>query len=145
MLLGEVRQKTDRSGWLSLPPAFRPELSGGVVLTRGIEPCLWVLPAGEFRRLAEKVQAHLPLTNRDGRAFARLIFSAAVSCLPDARGRIPLPAELRQYAGIENEVVIVGLSDHLELWNPERWEQVTAQIVAEVEGIAERLSQTVGV
>lgn len=145
MLLGEVRRKTDRGGWLSLPPEFRPELAGGLVVTRGIEPCLWLLPAEQFRRLTERMQSHVPLTNRDGRAFARLIFSAALSCLPDARGRIPLPAELRQYAGIEDEVVIVGLSTHLELWNPQRWEQVAARIVMEGEGIAERLSQVSGV
>lgn len=145
MLLGEVRRKTDRSGWLSLPPEFRPDLAGGLVLTRGIEPCLWLLPAEQFRRLAEKVQSHLPLTSYDGRAFARLIFAAALSCFPDARGRIPLPAQLRQYAGIEDEVVIVGLSTHLELWNPQRWEQVTARIVAEGNGIAERISRISGV
>jgi MraZ protein len=85
------------------------------------------------------VQARLPFTRRDARAFARLMFSEALVCTPDAEGRIPLPDGLIQYAGIEGEAVLVGVGTHLELWSPQRWQETTDHVMEESVTIAEGL------
>jgi len=140
MLLGEFRCVADSSGRLTIPAGFCAELSEGLTLTRGIDKCLFVYPAEEWRRLAEKMQCRLPLTSRDARAFARLMFSGALSCVPDQQGRIPLPDSLRQYAGIEDEAIVVGLCTYLEVWSPQRWQEVRAEMVEEGVSAVERLS-----
>lgn len=133
MLLGEFHSTADGEK-LQIPAELRAELGEGLTLTRGIERCLFIYPAAEWRRLVEKIKERLPLTSREGRKFARLIFSGALACTPDPEGGIPLPGLLRQYAGIGDEAVIVGLYTHLEVWNPQRWEKVRARI--EDEGVA---------
>jgi MraZ protein len=140
MLLGEFHCAADRSGRLRIPAEFRAELGGGLTLTRGVERCLFVYPAGEWRRLADKMRKRLPLTSQDARAFARLMFSGALTCAPDRQGRIPLPSNLRQYAGIEEQAVVVGLCTHLEVWSPERWREVRDQMVEEGMATVERLN-----
>ncbi|HID62365.1 MAG TPA: division/cell wall cluster transcriptional repressor MraZ [Anaerolineae bacterium] len=140
MLLGEFRCAADSGGRLTIPAEFCAELGEGLVLTRGIERCLFVYPAEEWRRLAEKMRCRLPLTSRDARAFARLMFSGALACVPDQQGRIPLPSNLRQYAGIEDEAIVVGLYTHLEVWSPQRWQEVRAEMVEEGTAAVERLS-----
>ena len=140
MLLGEFHCAADTSGRLTIPTEFCTELGGGLTLTRGIERCLFIYPTEEWRRLAEKMRCRLPLTSRDARAFARLMFSGALTCVPDQQGRIPLPDNLRQYAGIENEAIVVGLCTHLEVWSPRRWQEVRVQIVEEGVAVVESLS-----
>jgi MraZ protein len=140
MLLGEFFCAADTSGRLAIPTELRAELGEGLTLTRGIERCLFVYPAEEWRKLAKKMKSRLPLTSRDARAFARLMFSGALTCAPDGQGRIPLPSNLRQYAGIENEAVVVGLYTHLEVWSPERWREVRARMVEEGTTVVERLN-----
>jgi MraZ protein len=141
MLLGEFRCVADDSGRLNIPAELCPELAEGLALTRGIERCLFAFPAEEWQELAEKMRAQLPLTSRDARAFTRLMFAGALTCVPDQRGQIPLPGDLREYAGIEEEAVVVGLCTHLEIWSPQRWQEVRARMVEEGTAVAERLSQ----
>lgn len=140
MLLGEFRCAADSSGRLAIPAEFCAELGEGLILTRGIERCLFIYPAEEWQRLAKKMQSRLPLTNRDARAFVRLMFSGALTCIPDQQGRIPLPHHLRQYAAIEDEAIVVGLCTHLEVWSPQRWQEVRAEIIEEGTAAVERLS-----
>jgi MraZ protein len=139
MLLGEFHCAADGER-LQIPTEFCAELGEGLTVTRGIERCLFVYPAGEWQRLAEKIQGRLPLTNRDARAFARLVFSGALACLLDPQGGISLPDSLRQYAGIEDEAVVIGLCTHLEIWSTQRWQEVRAQMVEEGVAAVERLS-----
>lgn len=130
MFLGEFHCKADAIGTLVLPEKFRPALDGGLTLTRGIDRCLLIYPAGEWQQLATKIQAHFCLTQPADRAFARLMFAGALICVPDKDGRIPLPQNLRQYADIQAETIVVGLCSHLELWAPQRWAELTAQMAA---------------
>lgn len=140
MLLGEFRCAADGSGRLTIPAEFCAELGEGLTLTRGIERCLFVYPADEWNRLADRIRRQLPLTSRDARAFARLMFSAALTCVPDGQGQIPLPNDLRRYADIEEEAIVVGLGTHLEIWNPRRWQEVREQMAEEGPAVVERLS-----
>ena len=138
MLLGEFRGVVDNGG-LVIPPRLWVGLGEQVTLTRGIERCLLVYPAEAWQALAEKVQARLLFTSRDARAFARLMFSGALTCAPDAEGRIPLPDGLRKYAGIAGDAVLVGVGTHLELWSPQRWQQAVDHAIEESVTIAEGL------
>ena len=138
MLLGEFHCTADKR--LAIPVEISPELGEGLTITRGIDRCLFIYPAGEWRRLVEKMQRQLSLTNRDARSFARLMFSGALTCTPDQEGQIPLPNGLRRYAGIEDEAVVIGLWTHLEVWSPQRWQEVSDQTMGEGPAIAERLA-----
>lgn len=139
MFLGEFHCTTDGNGRLTIPIEFRAKLAEGLIVTRGIERCLFVYPAEEWRKLAKRMQFRLPLTSRDARAFARLIFAGALVCVQDQQGRVPLPNNLRQYAGIEDEAIVVGLYTHLEIWSPRRWQEIVAQMAKEGAAVAESL------
>jgi MraZ protein len=140
MLLGEFECTADKGGRLTIPVEFSTEFGEGLTLTRGIDRCLFIYPAEEWRKLVEKIQRQLPLTNRDGRLFARLMFSGALTCTPDRQSQIPLPDNLRQYAGIDKEAIVIGLYTHLEVWSPQRWREVNEQTVEEGAAVAERLT-----
>jgi MraZ protein len=141
MLLGEFRCPTDGAGRLTVPAEIRPRLMEGATVTRGIERCLFVYPVAEWQKLAEKMRDRLPLTNRQARAFTRLMFSGALTLAPDPRGRIRLPERLRQYANIEDEVVIVGLISHLEIWSPRQWQEISAALTDEGAALADQLAE----
>lgn len=120
MFLGEFVHVLDSKGRLTVPAKFRAELDGSFVVTRGIDRCLALFPIPKWEELAERV-SELPLTVRQARAFRRLLFANATDVSPDGQGRILIPPRLREYAGIDGEVVVAGLNDHIELWSPEAW------------------------
>lgn len=123
MFLGEFARTIDKKGRLALPAKFRDELAAGVVVTRGVDRCLFVFTREKFNELAERIAALPTITNPTARTFSRLLFSGAADCVPDEQGRIVLPQYLREYAGlVDGEVVVVGLHTRLEIWNPEAWE-----------------------
>jgi MraZ protein len=120
MFLGEFTHTIDEKGRLTIPAKFRADLAQGLVVTRGIDRCLAIYPLQEWRHLSERVSA-LPMTDRSARAFRRLVFAAASDATPDRQGRIVIPPRLREYAGLEGEVVVTGLNNYIELWNPDSW------------------------
>jgi MraZ protein len=142
MFLGRHHHSLDAKGRLAIPARFRDELAGGVVLTRGIDRCLSLYPLAEWEPLAAKVNA-LPLSDPDARAFRRLVFSEAVDLALDGQGRILLPPELRGYAGIEREVVVIGVNAYLEIWSPEQWDAVSNVIDNDGAEIAQRLASLI--
>lgn len=133
MLLGEFHCTIDNQGALLLPEELQVALAGGITLTRGLERCLLIYPAEAWQALTATIHERLRLTQPGDRAFARLMFSGALRCVPDADGRIPLPENLRQYAAIQGETVIVGLYNHLELWNARQWAEITARMELQAE------------
>ena len=139
MFLGRYTHALDAKGRVAVPVRYRGDLGQRVVLTRGIDRCLSLYPMEAWVPLAEKVTA-LPIGDPDARAFKRLVFSEAVDLEPDAQGRILIPPELRRYAGIEREVVIVGVNTSVELWSPDQWETVNAALDTDAPAFAERLS-----
>jgi len=121
MFFGEFEYKIDEKGRVPFPPRFRRELKDGVVLTPGAEKCIIAYPVSEWRKLATTLTAG-SLTQSKLRRLNRAIFATAFNLRIDGQGRIALPIPLRQYAGIEDEVVIAGANNYLELWNTEEWE-----------------------
>ncbi len=123
MFLGEFTHNLDDKGRLTIPAKFRDQLVPGLVVTRNPSgKCLLVMPAEEWSRVAERVSA-LPLTDGRSALLRRALFSAAEDLKPDKQGRILISNRLREFASIENEVIVAGLNTHLELWNPQRWNQ----------------------
>lgn len=123
MFLGEYTHSLDSKGRLTIPAKFRNELAAGLVVTRNpADNCLLLFPQEEWARLADKVSA-LPLTDPRSAAFRRAFFSAAEDLQPDGQGRVLLSQRLRDYARIENDVVIAGMNKFVELWNPASWEE----------------------
>lgn len=141
MLIGEFRCTIDDGGRFALPSEFRAELGEGATVTRGVDRCLVIYPAAKWQRLAEKIERQLPLTSRLARAFNRLMFSGAQACAPDQEGQIALPRPLREYANIEDEVVVVGLFSHLEIWSPGRWQEMRSESLEDGVVLAEELSE----
>ena len=120
MLLGTYTPKLDDKGRVILPAKFREDLAGGVVVTRGQERCLYVFSQQEFERVHERIR-EAPLSNRDARNFLRMFLSGASAEMPDSQSRITVPVHLRQYAGLEKELVVTGVGAHAEIWNAEAW------------------------
>jgi MraZ protein len=120
MFLGEYEHTIDDKGRLTVPSKFRDELAGGLVVTRGIDRCLLIYPIAEWMRLFERVSA-LPLNDRRVRAFRRRFFSAASDATPDNQGRVLIPPRLREYAGLNGNVIVAGAGAYVEVWNPEQW------------------------
>jgi MraZ protein len=142
MFLGRHVHNLDTKGRLAVPSRFRDELAAGIVLTRGIDRCLTLYPMSAWLPLAERVSA-LPISDPDARTFRRLVFAEAVNLDLDAQGRILLPPELRSYAGIDREAVVIGVNTYLEIWSPERWEAVNAVIDHDGAAIAQRLASLI--
>tara|TARA_Y100000294_G_C8537235_1_gene329602 strand:- start:113 stop:556 length:444 start_codon:yes stop_codon:yes gene_type:complete len=118
---GEFEHKVDVKGRVLIPPRFRLELNKGLVLTPGVEKCIVVHPQSEWEKMAAALTTGTVTSSRL-RRLNRVIFATAFSQDFDGQGRITLPAPLREYAGIKDEVIIAGASNYLELWNKEQWE-----------------------
>jgi MraZ protein len=123
MFLGEYNHSIDEKGRLTIPAKFRAELAGGLVVTRGFDQNLMMFPLTGWQELAEQVTQR-PLSNEDMRLFRRRLFAGAVDLEPDRQGRIVLPAYLREFAGINGEVIVAGLYNYIEVWNAVAWQQV---------------------
>ncbi len=121
MFLGEFEYKIDEKGRLPIPPKFRRELKEGVVLGAGPERCIVAYSVAEWRKLATNLTSGTVVPSKL-RKLNRAIFATAFSLNIDNQGRIALPIPLREYAGIEDEVIIAGVNTYLELWNKEQWE-----------------------
>lgn len=142
MFLGRYQHTLDAKSRLAIPARFREALAEGLVLTRGIDRCLSLYPMAAWRPLAEKVSA-LPLSDPDARAFRRLVFAEAADLALDTQGRILIPPELRRYAGLERDALIIGMDSALEIWSPERWQAVEALMDTDGAAIAQRLASLI--
>lgn len=138
MFLGEHRHALDAKGRVIFPVRLREALGAQVVLQKGIDPCLYVLPPDEWERLVERVRA-LPTTKPEARRYARFFFSQAQAERIDRQGRLTVPQAFRAYAGLERDVVIVGAGARVEIWDAQRWEQHLSQSEAEVDDFAKEL------
>jgi len=127
MFLGQYEHTLDDGGRISLPAKYRAELAEGMVITCGLDRCLYLFPLKRWTPLAERIST-LPLSDPDARVLRRLLFSGAGDVVPDRQGRILIPAYLREYANIRGRVVIVGLYDYIELWDAEDWHKMQAEV-----------------
>ncbi|MGG0858400.1 division/cell wall cluster transcriptional repressor MraZ [Bacillus pumilus] len=138
MFMGEYQHTIDTKGRMIIPAKFRDGLGEQFVLTRGLDQCLFGYPMSEWKLIEEKLKA-LPLTKKDARAFTRFFFSGAVECDLDKQGRINIASNLLQYAKLEKECVVIGVSNRIELWSKSIWEQYTAEQEDSFAEIAENM------
>ncbi len=127
MFLGEYTHTIDEKGRLTIPAKFRGLLASGLVVTRGFDQNLMLFPLDGWQELAQRIAAR-PLADEDMRMFRRRVFSGATDLLPDRQGRILLPPYLRDFAGINGDVVIAGMFHYLELWSTDAWAAVRQSI-----------------
>ena len=147
MLTGEVEHSLDARGRLAVPRRFRASLEHGGFLTRGLEGCLLLFPYEEWRSIEEKLK-RVPMTDLDGHVVKKF-FSIGFDVFLDRQGRVLVPPALRSYAGIESEVVLLGVTNVIEIWAKDRWvayqgEQFQPQRIMEIAravGIGEPLTR----
>lgn len=130
MFLGEYIHTIDDKGRLVVPAKFRNALAGGMVITKGVDRCLVIYSMDTWQAYRERISA-LPTLDRDARDLRRLVFAGAVDVVPDTQGRFVIPQSLREYAGLDGQVVIAGCDTYIELWNPEEWAKVQARMTQE--------------
>lgn len=138
MFMGEYQHSLDAKGRLIIPAKFREELGEGVVLTRGLDNCLFLFPSDEWSILETKLKT-LPLTKGGARQFVRFLFSGATECDLDKQGRINLPLNLREFANIEKDAVVIGVSNRVEIWSKEKWDSYVETAEESFEDIAENI------
>ena len=120
MFFGTYTPKLDDKGRLFLPAKFRDELAEGLVVTRGQERCLNIWSGEEFGRFTERLRA-MPVANKAGRDYVRMLFAGASDETPDKQGRITIPPMLRTYAGLSKECVVIGAMNRVEIWDAASW------------------------
>jgi MraZ protein len=140
MFIGEFAHTLDEKGRVSVPKKFRAALEDGLVLTRGLDNCLFVYTKTEWEKLAEKL-ASLPFAQANTRAFARLMLAGAMDAEVDKQGRVVVPEYLRTFAKLGKDVVIAGLYNRLEIWDQHTWTAYKEKTEAESGEIAERMSE----
>ena len=138
MFMGEFQHTIDPKGRLIVPHKFREALGERFVATKGLDNCLFVYPMEEWTLLEEKLKS-LPFTRSDVRAFVRLFFSGATECELDKQGRILLPANLREHAQLEKDVVVLGVSTRVEVWSKSQWDNYSGSNASAYEDIASDL------
>ncbi|ABY94461.1 MULTISPECIES: division/cell wall cluster transcriptional repressor MraZ [Thermoanaerobacter] len=140
MLMGQYEHTIDAKGRVIIPAKFRGELGDRFVLTKGLDNCLFVYSLEEWKNIEAKLKT-LPLTKKDARAFTRFFLAGAVECEIDKQGRILIPANLREHAKIEKDVIFIGVSTRVEIWSKEVWEEYSNNTDVSFEEIAEHLDE----
>ena len=120
MFLGQHTPRFDDKGRLTLPAKFRDDLAEGLVITKGQERCLTIYPLAEFERISRRLRSEA-VSRKEVRAFNRVFFASATSEVPDRQGRVTVPGDLRQYAGLDRDCVVIGQNATIEVWQPEAW------------------------
>lgn len=140
MLLGAHEHTLDDKNRLTLPARFRAAFAGGVVVTRGMDGCLYAYRREDWNSLVENRLATLDPLSKEGRRMQRFFFSGASEVEPDRQGRVMIPAALIEHAGLGREVVVAGVRDHLEIWDRTKWRQELNEVEGSAEDVAERLA-----
>ncbi|GEK27965.1 division/cell wall cluster transcriptional repressor MraZ [Furfurilactobacillus siliginis] len=138
MFIGEFQHNVDDKGRLIIPAKFRNQLGDKLMVTRGLDGCLFGYAENDWNELVEKTQA-LSLTKKDARAFARFLFAGATECEFDKQGRINIPTPLRDHAKLAKACVIVGVSDRFEIWDADKWQDYNAATEANIDEISEAM------
>jgi len=121
MFMGEYQHSIDNKGRLIIPAKFREELGDTFVITKGLDNCLFVYPNSEWKIFEEKLKT-LPITNANARKFVRFFLAGAVECNVDKQGRILIPNNLRTYSGLDKDVILIGVTNRVEIWSKDNWD-----------------------
>jgi MraZ protein len=140
LFYGEYQHTIDPKGRVIIPARFREELGEKFILTKGLDDCLFVYSSGEWCNLEAKLKT-LPLSSKDARAFIRFFFSGATECELDKQGRALIPQNLREYAKLEKDIYIIGVSTRVEVWDRNKWENYSRDDNLSADKIAEKMEQ----
>jgi MraZ protein len=140
MLLGEYEHTIDDKSRLTLPARFRPAFAQGIVVTRGLDGCLYAYTLETWSRVVESRLGTIDQLSQEGRRIHRHFFSGATETELDRQGRVMIPAALLQHAKLGREVVVAGVHDRLEIWDREAWRRELAEVEGSAENVAERLA-----
>jgi MraZ protein len=138
VFMGEYQHSLDNKGRVFLPAKFRDGLGETFVATKGLDKCLFVYPREEWLILEDKLK-RLPISKPEARAFVRFFFAGAAELECDKQGRVLLPNNLREYAGLDKDVVVLGVSSRIEIWNKQVWDDYNNEVSPTVTQIAESL------
>ena len=138
MLIGEYLHTLDNKKRLSLPAKFRKEVGEKVVLTRGLDACLFMFPESTWNKIAEKL-VNLPFGQADTRGLSRFLLAGAVESEVDSAGRILVPDYLKDFAGLQSKVILAGVSDRIEVWDETIWNEYKHRIEKSADQMAEKL------
>jgi len=140
MLLGEYEHTIDDKNRLTLPAKFRQAFEGGIVVTRGLDGCVYAWTPDAFGEYRDSQLATLPPLSQQGRRMHRHFFSGASEQTPDKQGRVSIPTALLSHAKLGRDVVVAGVNDHLEIWDRAAWQRELAEVEGSAEDVAERLA-----
>ncbi|MEA4847060.1 MAG: division/cell wall cluster transcriptional repressor MraZ [Clostridiaceae bacterium] len=140
MFIGEYNHTLDPKNRVIMPSKFREKLGDSFVMTKGLDNCLFIYSSQEWSIVEDKLKS-LPMTNKDARAFVRFFFAGACECDLDKQGRMVVPNYLKDYANIDKELVIIGVSTRIEIWSKEEWNKFNNDANISYEDVAEKMSQ----
>ena len=140
MLLGEHEHTLDDKNRLTLPAKFRQAFADGIVVTKGLEPCLVAYTREDWGKVADGRLATLDSLSKEGRRMQRFFFAGAAETELDKQGRVGIPATLLEHAKLGRDVVVAGVYDHLEIWDRAAWRRELAEVEGSAEHVAERLA-----
>ncbi|MCX7710935.1 MAG: division/cell wall cluster transcriptional repressor MraZ [Clostridia bacterium] len=140
MFYGEYQHSVDPKGRVIVPAKFREGLGEKFIVTKGLDNCLFAYSLAEWTNLEAKLKT-LPMTNKDARAFIRFFFAGATECEVDKQGRILIPQNLREYAALEKDVYVIGVSTRVEIWDKAKWENYSGDDNINPDSIAEKMAE----
>ena len=140
MLLGEHEHTLDEKNRLTLPARFRQAFAEGIVVTRGMDGCLFAYTPGDWTTLVQGRLATLDPLSKEGRRMQRFFYAGAVEAELDKQGRVGIPGALLEHAKLGRDVVVAGVHDHLEIWDRAAWRLELAEVEGSAEHVAERLA-----
>lgn len=140
MLIGEYTHSIDEKNRLSLPVKFRQEMGKKIVLTPGLDNCLFIFTIKEWEKISGKL-SELSMLQADSRRFNRFMFGGAVETEVDSIGRILVPDFLKNWAHLGNKVIIIGVQNRAEIWNEKSWSEHKAVVEKQADALAEKLGQ----
>ena len=140
MFIGEYEHSLDEKKRVSLPKAFRNALGKKVVMTRGLDNCLFIFPQKNWEKVAARLQG-LSFSQADTRGFNRFILSGAAEVDVDGAGRILIPDHQKRFAGLRRSVVFAGVSDRVEVWDSSKWSTYKERIEKDADRMAEKLGE----
>lgn len=138
MFMGEYNHTIDPKSRVIIPAKFREDLGNQFVLTKGLDGCLYGYPLEEWEAVGRRFQETMK-ANKDARKFSRFLFSSASACDIDKQGRVLVPSNLREYAGLTRDVVVAGNLSHIEIWDRKRWDE--ANTFDDMDEVADKLSE----
>lgn len=139
MLIGEYEHSLDVKGRLIMPAKLREDVGEKFIITKGLDGCLFGFSLNEWANFEEKLKS-LPLTNKNARDFVRFFLSGAVECEIDKQGRFLVASNLREYASMEKEVVIIGVGTRIEFWSIDKWKKYNSSDNISADDLAENMT-----